>query len=43
MFRQASRSLLLGAALVATAAAAGAAEPGRFGYGRPATPEEIAG
>jgi mono/diheme cytochrome c family protein len=51
MFRQASRSLLLGAAfflllgagLVATAAAAGAAEPGHFGYGRIATPEEIAG
>jgi cytochrome c len=51
MFRSASRSLLLGAgfslllgaALVATAAAAGAAEPGAFGYGRIATPEEIAG
>jgi S-disulfanyl-L-cysteine oxidoreductase SoxD len=43
MFRQASRSLLLGAALVATAVAAIAAEPGHFGYGRIATPEEIAG
>jgi mono/diheme cytochrome c family protein len=51
MFSSASRSLLLGAAfslllgagLVATAAAAGAAEPGHFGYGRIATPEEIAG
>jgi S-disulfanyl-L-cysteine oxidoreductase SoxD len=36
-------SLLLGAGLVATAAAAIAAEPGHFGYGRIATPEEIAG
>jgi cytochrome c len=47
MFSSASRSLLFGAALiaalVATAAAAGAAEPGAFGYGRIATPEEIAG
>ena len=43
MFRPASRSLLLGVALVAIAAAAMAAEPGRFGYGRIATPEEIAG
>jgi cytochrome c len=43
MFNSASRSLLLGAALAATAAAAGAAEPGAFGYGRIATPEEIAG
>jgi S-disulfanyl-L-cysteine oxidoreductase SoxD len=43
MFNSASRSLLLGAALIATAAAAGAAEPGHFGYGRIATPEEIAG
>ena len=51
MFNSASRSLLLGAAfslllgagLVATAAVAGAAEPGAFGYGRIATPEEIAG
>ncbi|MES2193811.1 MAG: cytochrome c [Pseudomonadota bacterium] len=43
MFRQASRSLLLGAALIVTAMAADAAEPGSFGYGRIATPEEIAG
>ncbi|MDO9295401.1 c-type cytochrome [Bradyrhizobium sp.] len=51
MFRQASRPLLLGAALtaalkaalVAIATAAGAAEPGHYGYGRPATPAEIAG
>lgn len=43
MFKPASRSLLLGAAMVATAAVAGAAEPGGFGYGRTATPEEIAG
>jgi cytochrome c len=47
MFSLASRSLLLGAAmtaaLVATATAAGAAEPGHYGYGRPASPEEIAG
>ena len=42
MFSWPSRSLLLGAALVA-ATSAGAAEPGHFGYGRIATPEEIAG
>lgn len=42
MFRQASRSLLLGIAMAAATVAI-AAEPGRFGYGRIATPEEIAG
>ncbi len=43
MFKPANRSLLIGAALTAIAAAAGAAEPGHYGYGRTATPEEIAG
>jgi S-disulfanyl-L-cysteine oxidoreductase SoxD len=42
MFNSPSRCLLLGAALAA-ATAAGAAEPGHFGYGRIATPDEIAG
>lgn len=37
------RFLLLGVAMIAAATAAGAAEPGTFGYGKPATPEEIAG
>ena len=37
------RILLLGAALIAAGSAAIAAEPGTFGYGRPATPAEIAG
>lgn len=36
------RFLLLGAAMIA-ATAAGAAEPGHFGYGKPASPQEIAG
>jgi S-disulfanyl-L-cysteine oxidoreductase SoxD len=42
MFNSRNRLLLLGAAIVA-ATAAGAAEPGYYGYGRIATPEEIAG
>lgn len=43
MFNSANRSLLLGVALTVAAAAASAAEPGSFGYGRIASPEEIAG
>src|SRR5882672_11305016 len=44
MFSSANRSRLLGAAMSAAAAAAtSAAEPGSFGYGKLATPEQIAG
>jgi mono/diheme cytochrome c family protein len=43
MFNSRNRSLLLGAAMIAAATAAGAAEPGNFGYGKVASPGEIAG
>lgn len=43
MFSSRNRSLVLAAIMVAAAAAPGAAEPGHFGYGKVATPEEIAG
>lgn len=45
MYSSRKRGLLLAAALLATAAVdfAGAAEPGHFGYGSAATPEQIAG
>lgn len=43
MFSSRNRSLVLGAIMVAAAAAPGAAEPGHFGYGKVAAPEEIAG
>jgi cytochrome c len=43
MFSSRNRSLVLGAIMVAAAAAPGAAEPGHFGYGEVAAPEEIAG
>lgn len=38
-----ARLLLLGATLIASAGFAAAAEPGHFGYGEKATPEQIAG
>ena len=45
MYSSRKRGLLLAAALLATGAVdlAGAAEPGHFGYGSAATPEQIAG
>ena len=42
MFSSPRRAMLLGLAMLA-ATAAGAAEPAPFGYGKSATPEEIAG
>src|SRR5512136_2197280 len=44
MFSSRKLSLLLGAGMIAAAGAfASAAEPGHFGYGQKATPEQIAG
>ena len=44
MFNSPRRALLLGLAmLAATAAGASAAEPGYYGYGTTATPEQIKG
>ena len=43
MFNSPRRALLPALAMVLATAVAGAAEPGRFGLGRVATPEEIAG
>ncbi|WP_291864420.1 cytochrome c [Bradyrhizobium sp.] len=43
MFNSRNRAMLLAAAVAAVATAAGAAEPGYYGYGKIASPEEIAG